>query len=53
MSGDAADTESEYSKRVRAEPMIQLKALLRDYRPTKPILAAVEGVAIAGGTEIL
>ena len=29
------------------------KALLRHYRPTKPIIAAVEGVAIAGGTEIL
>jgi enoyl-CoA hydratase len=29
------------------------KALLRSYRPTKPIIAAVEGVAIAGGTEIL
>ncbi|HUT79184.1 MAG TPA: enoyl-CoA hydratase-related protein, partial [Polyangia bacterium] len=27
--------------------------LLRTYRPTKPIIAAVEGNAIAGGTEIL
>ena len=26
---------------------------MRSYRPTKPIVAAVEGVAIAGGTEIL
>ena len=27
--------------------------ILKTYRPTKPVLAAVEGVAIAGGTEIL
>jgi enoyl-CoA hydratase len=26
---------------------------LKTYRPTKPVIAAVEGVAIAGGTEIL
>ena len=29
------------------------KALLRHYRPTKPLIAAVEGFALAGGTEIL
>jgi enoyl-CoA hydratase len=29
------------------------KALLRDYRCTKPMIAAVEGYAVAGGTEIL
>jgi len=29
------------------------KALLRDYRLTKPLIAAVEGFAVAGGTEIL
>src|SRR5262249_42771202 len=29
------------------------KALLRDYRLTKPLIAAVEGYAVAGGTEIL
>ena len=29
------------------------KALLRDYRLTKPLLAAVEGYAVAGGSEIL
>ena len=36
-----------------ADPELHWKALLRTYRPTKPIIAAVEGVAIAGGTEIL
>ena len=53
MSGDPDDEASEYTLRVQQDPSIYLKALLRDYRPTKPIIAAVEGVAIAGGTEIL
>jgi enoyl-CoA hydratase len=39
--------------RMREDPDLHWKALLRSYRPTKPIIAAVEGVAIAGGTEIL
>jgi len=29
------------------------KALLRDYRVSKPLIAAVEGYAVAGGTEML
>jgi enoyl-CoA hydratase/carnithine racemase len=55
MSGDAAATDSEIDVAARnaADPNIAMKGLLRDYRPTKPIIAAVEGVAIAGGTEIL
>ncbi|MBI1816766.1 MAG: crotonase/enoyl-CoA hydratase family protein [Deltaproteobacteria bacterium] len=53
MSGDVDEEPSEYVQRVRQDPTVFLKALLRDYRPTKPIIAAVEGVAIAGGTEIL
>ena len=53
LSGDVDEEESEYARRARQEPSIFLKALLRDFRPTKPIIAAVEGVAIAGGTEIL
>jgi enoyl-CoA hydratase len=39
--------------RMAVDPDLHWKALLRSYRPTKPIIAAVEGVAIAGGTEIL
>jgi enoyl-CoA hydratase len=36
----------------QSEP-IHWKALLRDYRLTKPLIAAVEGFAVAGGTEML
>jgi enoyl-CoA hydratase len=55
MAGDAddADTEIDTRSRMAADPELHWKALLRSYRPTKPIIAAVEGVAIAGGTEIL
>lgn len=55
MAGDAADGDSEIdvTARMAADPGLSWKALLRDYRPTKPLIAAVEGVAIAGGTEIL
>jgi enoyl-CoA hydratase len=53
LSGDVDEEVSDYTRRVQQDPSIFLKALLRDYRPTKPVIAAVEGVAIAGGTEIL
>jgi enoyl-CoA hydratase len=55
MAGDAGneDPEIDVSARLAADPELHWKALLRSYRPTKPIVAAVEGVAIAGGTEIL
>ncbi len=55
MAGDSAegDTEIDVAGRMAADPRLSWKALLREYRPTKPLIAAVEGVAIAGGTEIL
>ena len=34
-------------------PNVHWQALLRDNRPCKPIILAVEGYALAGGTEIL
>ena len=52
-SGDDADTGIDMKKRSAEDPEIHWKGLLRSYRPTKPIIAAIEGVAIAGGTEIL
>ena len=54
MAGDAADSDPlDIRARMAEDPDIVYKALFRHYRPTKPIVAAVEGVAIAGGTEIL
>ena len=54
MSGDEAGGDPlDVAARMKADPDIVYKALFRHYRPTKPIIAAVEGVAIAGGTEIL
>ena len=55
MAGDAGggDPEIDVPARMAADPELHWKALLRTYRPTKPIIAAVEGVAIAGGTELL
>jgi enoyl-CoA hydratase len=35
------------------DPDMHWKALLRHFRPSKPIIAAVEGYCVAGGTEIL
>ena len=55
MAGDpeGSDPQIDVAARMAADPELHWKALLRTYRPTKPIIAAVEGVAIAGGTEIL
>lgn len=54
MSGDAADGDPlDAAARQAEDPDIVYKALFRHYRPTKPIIAAVEGAAIAGGTELL
>ncbi len=54
MAGDSDDTDPlDARARMADDPDIVYKGLFRHYRPTKPIVAAVEGVAIAGGTEIL
>jgi enoyl-CoA hydratase len=42
-----------YRPRMEADPDLHWKALLRHYQPKKPLIAAVEGWAVAGGTEIL
>ena len=39
--------------RLAADPDLPWKSLLRTWRPAVPIIAAVEGTAIAGGTELL
>ena len=42
-----------YRHRQQADPDLHWKALLRHHRLRKPLIAAVEGWAVAGGTEIL
>ncbi len=42
-----------YQHRMAEDPDLHWKALLRHYHLRKPLIAAVEGWAVAGGTEIL
>jgi enoyl-CoA hydratase len=42
-----------WAPRFKEDPDLHWKALLRHYRLKKPLIAAVEGTAVAGGTEIL
>jgi enoyl-CoA hydratase len=43
----------EYRDRLKADPDLHWKAMLRHHRPRKPVIAAVEGHCVAGGTEML
>ena len=45
--------DDEWSARFKTDPELHWKGLLRARRLKKPLIAAVEGTAIAGGTEIL
>lgn len=42
-----------WKKRFTEDPDLHWKAMLRGYRVVKPLISAVEGFALAGGTEIL
>ena len=45
--------DNEWMERALGEPALIFGAWLKTYRPTKPVILAVEGFARAGGTEIL
>ena len=47
------DPDDPHSRRYREDADLAWRALLRHRRFTKPLIAAVEGSCIAGGTEIL
>jgi enoyl-CoA hydratase len=51
-AGEGEDYE-EIQRLMQAIPNLHWQALLRENRPVKPIILAVEGYALAGGTEIL
>jgi enoyl-CoA hydratase len=51
--GGGSGADNPYAGRMQADPDLHWKALLRHYQPKKPLIAAVEGYAVAGGTEIL
>ena len=54
LAGDVAEPDAiDTDARMKEDPGFIYRGLLKTYRPTKPVIAAVEGVAIAGGTEIL
>jgi enoyl-CoA hydratase len=48
-----APPENEFEERLKQDASIIFDGWLKTYRPAKPVIAAVEGFALAGGTEIL
>jgi enoyl-CoA hydratase len=54
MAGDVdPDGAIDEQARLKEDPGFIWRGILKTPRPTKPVIAAVEGVAIAGGTELL
>jgi len=52
-AGAGTGADNPYADRMAADPDLHWKALLRHHYLRKPLIAAVEGYAVAGGTEIL
>lgn len=48
-----ASPENEFEERIQRETGVIFDGWLKTNRPGKPVIAAVEGFALAGGTEIL
>ena len=54
LAGDADDEDAvAAAERAKTDPGFAYRGLLKTDRPTKPVIAAVEGHAIAGGMELL
>lgn len=53
MVSGARKPENEWDERVASDPGLTSRALLRNFDPGKPIIAAINGHAIAGGMEIV
>jgi enoyl-CoA hydratase len=51
--GGGGEQDEAFQQMMAEVPDLHWQALLRHNRPMKPIIAAVEGYAVAGGTEIL
>ncbi|MFQ5665222.1 MAG: crotonase/enoyl-CoA hydratase family protein [Candidatus Binatia bacterium] len=45
--------ETEYDERIKNDLSLIYKGLLRNYQVIKPIIAAIKGFCVAGGTELL
>jgi enoyl-CoA hydratase len=48
-----APPENDHEERLKKDAGLIFNGWLKTYRPSKPVIAAVEGFALAGGTEIL
>ncbi|MEU1806864.1 crotonase/enoyl-CoA hydratase family protein [Streptomyces sp. NPDC019937] len=53
LAGGGRMAGQHHRDRLKADPDLHWKAMLRHHRPRKPVIAAVEGHCVAGGTEIL
>jgi enoyl-CoA hydratase len=53
MSASRSAGDDGFTERIRSGTEVAFRGMLRSARLTKPLIAAVEGYAIAGGTEIL
>jgi len=49
----ARQPEDEWDQKVVGDPTVSMRALLRNFDPDKPVIAAVNGAALAGGMEFV